>query len=185
MHGINERGKMKSIYVVISRTGTFLSKIIKHITGDRYTHAALSFDDDLSVMYSFGRKFAYFPFYGAFVKESPNFGVMKRFPGADIAVIKLSVSDEKFDEVKDYIVNMYAERKKYGYNYKGLFFARRGIYIHRENKFYCSEFVKDILERFGLVCEREFNDVVRPAEMLNLKNGRIVFRGKLSEFAKT
>lgn len=175
---------MKSIYVVISRTGTFLSKIIKRLTGDRYTHAALSFDGDLNIMYSFGRKFAYFPFYGAFVKESANFGTMKRFPYADIAVIELTLDDQKYEDVKNYITNMYANRKKYGYNYKGLFLAKRGIVVRRENRFYCSEFVKDILERFEIISDGELTDAVRPAEMLNIKCGKVVYRGKLCEFCK-
>ncbi len=175
---------MKNIYVVVSRTGTFISKIIKLLTGDRYTHAALSLENDLSVMYSFGRKFAYFPFYGTFVKESPNFGTMKRFPRADIAVIELTLDDTKYEEVKNYILDMYANRKKYGYNYKGLFLAKRGIVVRRENRFYCSEFVKDILERFDIVCKGELTDAVRPAEMLNIKGGRIVYSGTLCGYSK-
>lgn len=173
---------MKNIYVVISRTGTFLSKIIRRVTGDKYTHAALSLEGDLNVMYSFGRKFAYFPFYGAFVKESRNFGVMKRFPHADIAVIELTLEDDKYDEVKSYITEMYANRKNYGYNYKGLFLAKRGIVVRRENRFYCSEFVKDILERFNIVLKGELTEAVRPAEMLKLSEGRVIFTGKLCEF---
>ena len=38
---------MKYFYVVLCRTGTFLSKIISKATGDNFTHASISFDDKL------------------------------------------------------------------------------------------------------------------------------------------
>ena len=38
---------MKYFYVVLCRTGTFLSKIISKVTGDWFTHASISFDDKL------------------------------------------------------------------------------------------------------------------------------------------
>lgn len=174
---------MKNIYIVVSQTGSIVSRIIRWVTGDKYTHAAISFDEDLSEMYSFGRIYPNNPVIGGFVKESPAYGTMKKFRMADIVVIKLSVLEEKYREINEYIASMYAERKKYHYNYIGLFLARHGLHYKRTNYFYCSEFVKDLLERFHLIGDKEFGDVVRPIELLNLKEGEIVYQGKLCEFA--
>ena len=66
------------VYIVISQTGTILSRIIKFLTRKEYNHASISLKDDLSVMYSFGRKNPYNPFLGRFVEESPDFGTFKR-----------------------------------------------------------------------------------------------------------
>lgn len=176
---------MKNIYVIVSQTGSIVSRLIRFVTGDKYTHASISLDDDLNEMYSFGRIYPNNPVVGGFVKESPDYGAMKKFRMAEIVVIKLSVREEKYREVNEYIAAMYAERKKYHYNYIGLFLARRGLHYKRANYFYCSEFVKDMLERFGLVGQSEFGDVVRPIELLKLKEGEIIYRGKLCEFAGT
>ena len=64
---------MKACYVVLCRTGTILSRAIGKLTGDWYTHASISFDDNLCSMYSFGRLWSYNPWIGGFVKESTEF----------------------------------------------------------------------------------------------------------------
>lgn len=69
----------KQLYIVISQTGTLLSRILKQITGAEYNHASISLSRDLERMYSFGRRHPYNPFWGGFVIESPRTGTFKRF----------------------------------------------------------------------------------------------------------
>ena len=176
---------MKAFYVVLSRTGTILSRIISKLTGDWYTHASISLDNDLNTMYSFGRLWAYNPWIGGFVKESVKYGTMRRFRDADTVVLRVSVSDDKYAALADYLTNMYAERKKYKYNYLGLFMSRWRVRARKSNHFYCSEFVNDCLERFGIIKQGEFGKVVRPMELLKLNQdgkGQIVYRGALCHF---
>ena len=56
----------KQLYIVISQTGTLLSRILKQITGAEYNHASISLSRDLERMYSFGRRHPYNPFWGGF-----------------------------------------------------------------------------------------------------------------------
>lgn len=174
---------MKNIYVVVSQTGSIISKIIRLVTGDRYTHVSISLEDDLSVMYSFGRKYTNIPFPGGFVREQRSCGALKKFRRAEIVVLSLSVADEQYEAINEYIVQMYARRKELHYNYTGLFLAKRGIHFHKENAYYCSEFVKELLEKFSLIEEGEFGEVARPVELLNLRKGTVIYRGRLCEFA--
>ncbi len=173
---------MKHIYVVVSQTGSIVSRIIRRVTGDQYTHASIALDKKLDAMYSFGRIHPNNPVIGGFVKESPNYGTMKKFRMANIVVIQLKVADEQFNGINDLINSMYASRKKYHYNYIGLFLAKYGLHFHRDNYFYCSEFIKELLERFHIVEKNEFSDVVRPADLLDVK-GEIIFQGKLCDYA--
>ena len=46
---------MKKIYIILTHTGTILSKIIKKYTKDEFSHVSISLDVDLKEMYSFGR----------------------------------------------------------------------------------------------------------------------------------
>lgn len=62
------------LYIVVSQTGTLLSRVLKLITGAQYNHVSLGLQPDLEYMYSFGRKNPYNPFYGGFVIESPKWG---------------------------------------------------------------------------------------------------------------
>ena len=70
-----------TVYIVISQTGTALSRVLKFITGAKYNHASISLVPDLSKMYSFGRVNPYNPVHGGFVVESPHYGTFKRFSG--------------------------------------------------------------------------------------------------------
>ena len=99
---------MKAFYVVLCRTGTILSRVISKITGDWYTHASISLDDDLLTMYSFGRLWSYNPWIGGFVKESIKYGTMRRFRNAETVVMRIEVCMEKYNEIKQYLTSMYS-----------------------------------------------------------------------------
>ena len=58
---------MKKIYIILTFTGTILSRIVRIYTRKEYSHVSISLDQDLTKMYSFGRLNAYNPFSGVFV----------------------------------------------------------------------------------------------------------------------
>ena len=90
----------KQLYIVISQTGTLLSRILKQITGAEYNHASISLSRDLERMYSFGRRHPYNPFWGGFVIESPRTGTFKRFSETKVLVLSVSVTEEQQDVYK-------------------------------------------------------------------------------------
>lgn len=59
----------KTIYIVLTDTGTLLSKAIGMYTRKDLNHASIAFDKELTEMYSFGRKQRHNPFVGGFVKR--------------------------------------------------------------------------------------------------------------------
>ena len=91
---------MRSIYLVMSQTGSILSKTIKKVTGDEYNHISISLDDKLNCMYSFGRKYTYNPFIGVFVVESINKGAFLRFNKTKCKVIEVVLTEEQYDRFK-------------------------------------------------------------------------------------
>ena len=173
---------MKHIYVILSQTGTALSRIIRAFTGDALGHASLSFHDDFHIMYSFGRRKPNNPFLGGFVKESPSFGTFRRFKNTYSEIFAFEVDDDTYYAMLAYVEEMYQERKKYHYNYKGLFLAPLGIAHHQLHHFYCSEFVAKILTKFGVAREDQFGDIIRPMDLYALPGSLPVYAGKLSKF---
>ena len=91
------------IYIVMSQTGTILSRILKRITGADYNHVSLGISKELDVMYSFGRKNPYYPFWGGFVEESKRFGTFKRFYKTEALVLELNVGNKK-DDISKFIL---------------------------------------------------------------------------------
>ena len=70
---------MKRIYIILTYTGTILSRIIKYYTKDEFSHVSIALDSELRHMYSFGRLNPYNPFWAGFVHERINSGTFKRF----------------------------------------------------------------------------------------------------------
>lgn len=173
---------MKHLYVILSQTGTALNRVITAVTKEGLGHASLSFQDDLHIMYSFGRRRPNNPFLGGFVKESPDFGTFRRFKKTYAEVFAFEVEDETYYAMLAYVENMYREREKYHYNYKGLFLASFGIPHEQNLCYYCSEFVAKMLVKFGIVPEDTFSGIIRPMDLYALPGAIPVYAGKLSAF---
>ena len=102
---------MKQIYIILTHTGTTLSKIIKSFTKDEFSHVSISLDINLEKMYSFGRTNPYNPFWGGFVHESVNSGTFKRFKRTKALIYSLEVTDKQY-EVIDRLINHMKSYKK-------------------------------------------------------------------------
>ena len=92
---------MKKIYIVLTHTGTILSKIIKYWTKDEFSHVSIALDEDLKEMYSFGRLHPYNPIIGGFVHEKINKGTFKRFYKTKASIYSIEVEDNQFNNLKN------------------------------------------------------------------------------------
>lgn len=171
----------KNIYIVISQSGSFPSRFLKLFTRAKYNHISISLDKNCDEMYSFGRKYAYYPFWGGFVCESVKFGLFKRFPNSKIIVLKTEIDEDKFENLSKKILTMKQEKDKYSYNYFGLLLAIFKKEHRFKNKFYCSEFIKYILEDFKVLNSSDLTEVFQPIHFLNLPFERI-YSGTLMEY---
>ncbi len=173
------------VYIVVTQTGTVLSRLLKIITHADYNHVSLSADPSLGILYSFGRKNPYNPFWGGFVMESPHFGTFKRFSGTEAVVLALPVTPEMRLAMEDRLKEMYENRREYRYDTLGLLLAWIKILYVRQNTYYCSSFVRDFLWEFGLAKDFSFSRFPKPVEFLDLPDGTVIYRGKLRSFEET
>ncbi len=173
---------MKDVYIVLSQTGTALSRVLKLITGAQYNHSSISLDGTMRELYAFGRVNPMNPVIGGFVKESRIGGTFRRFPETKIIVLKRTVSDELYSEMHRYLESMYIRRQEYKYNYFGLFFAAARIHFEQNKHFYCSEFVKYMLLRFGMKEAETLPPIVKPVDFLNLYGWEVVYAGKMQSY---
>lgn len=173
----------RCIYIVISQTGTVLSRVLKIITGAEYNHVSIGLNDDLHLMYSFGRKNPYNPFYGGFVLESPDFGTFKRFSNTKVKIIKLEIDESKYKAISKQMKYMSENSNKYGYNYIGLYLAWFKIVLKFNNRYYCSEFVKDILVKHGIEGNDLLGNIPQPIHFLDLPNADLIYSGKLKDYS--
>lgn len=172
----------RQIYIVVSQTGTILSRVLKLFTGAQYNHVSLSLTRNLDTMYSFGRRWAYNPFLGGMVKESPHHGTFKRFHKTEAVVLAIPVDEKLYKEMMNYLEEMYLDKENYHYNYLGLVLAAIKIHYHPTNRYYCSSFVKDVLVHFKLIGPDEMLEIVQPIHFMELFGEKKIYSGRLQMY---
>ena len=170
---------MKKIYIILTYTGTILSKIVKIYTKKEYSHVSISLDEELTQMYSFGRLNPYNPFSGGFVKEGIDVGTFKRFKKTKTKIYSLEISEEKYEQLESIIENMKKEKKLYKFNIIGLLGVALNVKIKREKYFYCAEFVKYVLEESNVI---KLPELVKPEDFEKLDNIDEIYKGVLREY---
>lgn len=172
---------MKKVYIVLSQTGTLLSRLIRLKTGAEYAHSSIALDENLRKMYSFGRLYPYIAFIGGFVRESKYFGTFRRFKKTQVSIFEIDVTDKQYEEISNNINFIKYNKKNYRFNILGLFLAGINKKNDRENTFYCAEFVKYILTKSG-VDVSYLPDVIKPEDFKKLENATLIYKGYLKEY---
>ncbi len=167
-----------SLYVVLTRTNTVISKVVQLVKKDEYTHAAISLDEELNYMYSFGRKYSYYPFIGRFKQEDINKGLYKIHRNLPIIIMEVEVSKQQYENAKQLLDHFISNSNQYKYNYWGLLHSLMNKSAFYDNRFLCSEFVYYILKESGIIDLKIPRNLVRPQSLLNLE-GRIIYQGSI------
>lgn len=169
---------MEKIYIVLTHTGTLLSRIIKSFTKDEFSHVSISLDIHLKQMYSFGRLHTYNPFWGGFVHEYINKGTFKRFFNTKAKVYSIEITQEQYEDVKNAIEKI--EKQNYKFNIIGLFAVGFHKKIGSNNSFYCAEFVKYVIEKANI--KNNLPEIVKPEDFKNLENINEIYNGFLRKY---
>lgn len=172
---------MKKIYIVLTYTGTFLSKIIKIYTRKEYSHVSIALDSKLNQMYSFGRLNPYTPIFAGFVHEKIDEGTFKRFKKTKCKVYSLEIDENQYNKLESIIKEIQQNKNTYRFNFIGLLSAALNVKIRRERHFYCAEFVKYALEQSQVL---KLPEVVKPADYENVQAMKEIYRGLLQEYKR-
>ena len=174
---------MKEIYIVVTHTGTVLSRIIKNYTQDEFSHVSISLDKELKEMYSFGRLNPYNPFWGGFVQEGINFGTFKRFRKTVCKIYSLKITEEQYNNVRGMIEYIKSSKQLHKFNVIGLFAVGFNKRISFENSFYCAEFVKYVLDKSGI--ENNLPELIKPEDFKNIQGLNEIYSGRLRKYQIT
>ena len=173
---------MQKIYIILTHTGTLLSRIIKKWTKDEFSHISIALDEELEQMYSFGRLHPYNPFWGGLVREGIHIGTFKRFKKTETLIYSLYTTQEQYSMIKNEIKRMEENKKEYRFNVLGLIAVGFHKKFQPKHSFYCAEFVKYILEFAGI--KTNLPQIVKPEDFKNVQNYTVVYKGKLKKYNK-
>jgi hypothetical protein len=170
------------IYLVFSKTGTWLSRALRLFIKSKYVHASISLDSSLKSMYSFGRIHADNPFSGGFVEENFSFGIFKKNKNCECIVYRIRITQQQYDILVNELSRFLAARESFRYNFFGLFTAGMKISMKREKYYFCSQFVSELLIKSNILSSQNPPEFIRPTDLLCIETKEKVFEGFTWEY---
>ena len=172
---------MKTIYILLTRSGTLLSKLVYAATGASYTHASMAFDAELSCLYSSTRKNGYTMFPAGPSKEYLNKGVFRLRDDAPCVLYALEVSDEAYVRALRRTEEFMRHSEEYSFNILGLILCALHIRWQRRRHYFCSQFVSEVLEKSGAVDLPKDSTLMHPSDYTTLPGLECLYTGPLRE----
>ena len=173
---------LKSIYILLTRSNTIVSRLIRYTTSEKFTHVSISLDEDLTQMYSFARKHDRLPLPAGLKQERVDLGFYARHPDIPYALYELQVDDEVWHGIKKDIDSMICNVDEYHYSLLGLIMCGFGVDYRRERYYFCSQFVAMLLNRNNAVKLPKSETLMHPSDYLLLPELKLVHSGVMGEF---
>ena len=172
---------MKSIFILLTKSDTNVSKLIKLITSDTYTHVSISFHEDLQPLYSFSRKYVHSPLPAGLRTEPLDKGFYKKYDYIPCALYELKVEDDVYDAAKSEVEQMMKEASTYRFNVLGLILFKLNIPLYRNRQYFCSEFVSEILSKCCALELPKDTSLIRPNDYTKFDEMLCRFEGRLNQ----
>lgn len=173
---------MKNIYIILTQSGTGVSKTLKFITKDTYNHASIALDSTLQEFYSFGRKKVNNPLNGGFIIETPFTAVFAKYSNTPCMVLELPLSNEQYNDMEELINTFIKNKENFKYAFLGLFLTDTFLNLSNPNKFFCSQFVAHVLNKVGIKTAKKPIHI-HPIDFLKLNNVKIIYEGILQKYS--
>ena len=167
----------KTVYILLTRSGTWFSRLIHLVTDDCYTHASLGLDGPAGPFYSFARRYKHFALPAGLVQERvPAVHNGRQTP---CCLYALKVPHPTYLRLRRRLQKMYAHREEYHYNLLGIVSCLFHRPLSRKRHYFCSQFAADLLEQCGAVELEKSPGLTRPSDFCRLPCLQTVYHGEL------
>lgn len=177
----NTTNNTTNIYILLTDTGTWFTRLIKVFTRAEMNHASIALDPDLAEVYSFGRKRPRNPFIGGFVKEDMASDL---FEGASCAVYGYTVDKETYERIRRRIQEFERNKQRYSYNLLGLFGVLLRTRIPRKDAYFCTQFVASVLMENGVAICSKPPELTTPTDFERAPALKRLYSGSLRQYRK-
>jgi hypothetical protein len=181
MTNVADTGK---IYIVLTRTQTWVARAIRMITGEPYSHVSLSFDGELNTLYSFARRQIRNPLNAGFIEEHLETGIFGLDSHVDCEIYCLHIPKEGYDRIRNLIEELLCNKEDYGYNFLGLFTAALNYPYSSPKKFFCSQFVAWALGVAGIELMPKTYALMRPENFRQCLDAYRIYEGHLGAYVQ-
>ena len=170
---------MRNIYILLTRSGTILSRLIGLTTAEDYTHVSIGLDEDRCHFYSFGRRNPNHPLPAGLIREELADGFFALHPDMPCALYRLSVNRETYAALQRQLEAMMIEADRYHYNLLGLICCLLAIPHSRSNHFFCSQFVGTLLKESGYPSLPRHASLLHPCDFAALPDAELCYSGRI------
>ena len=169
----------RTVYILLTRSDTWFSRLIHLATDDCYTHASIGLDGADGPFYSFARKYEHFALPAGLVEEAVGPCVRAERQQTPCCLYALNVPAPVYEQLRCKLKGMYAKRDLYHYNLLGALSCYFNHPLSREYHYFCSQFAASLLEGCGAVELGKNPGLIRPADFCRMERFRPVYQGAL------
>ena len=166
----------KYIYVLLLRYPDTFSKIFRFISRCRFNHASIGVSESDGIFYSYVTK--------GFRKELPIEHPTFKQKEVPCKLYRVEVSDEIHGVTKATLKDHAKQAHNYKYNNLGLALCLLHVVYPFRNKFFCSQFVSEILADMKAVPLEKHCSLYLPDDFENMKGLDLCFSGYLSQLVR-
>lgn len=163
---------LKPVYVVLTEGKRLISRAIKMVTKDIYSHVSISFDHTLKKMYSYGIDGSPNGIKGGFNEEN-----IDRIPiGSRIRVYAFFLKPDDYKTMTNMVMDLQNKVLQTRYSYKNLFTYLFNIPYNNDLNMVCSQFVDRCLKLCGIDLTHKDSSLVSPHDIKAvMKDNRSIY----------
>lgn len=149
---------MERTTILLTKYSGWFGRFICAISKNGYSHASISIDDAEEIFYSFN--------YKGFVIEKPKKYIpRKRMPGS--VCIRMQVPEETYMLIEEEISQFLARKEQYIYSRWGMILCLLHIPHKFKDRYFCSQFVAEVLLRAGAVELKKKESLYLPGQLID------------------
>lgn len=171
----------QKVYIYLTDSGTFPGWLVKQVTRYPYSHVMLSLRGDGTELHSFGRRSVHNFLNGGFVTENWDGAFFSHFAKTRCAVYELPLTQAQYAAVGRELETFISRREQLRYDFAGCFLRLVGNGTVFADRYTCSHFVAEILQRAGVCTFPKGTVFVRPADIASVPNVRRIYEGRLQK----
>ena len=163
---------LKPVFVVLTEGKRLISKAIKAVTKDIYSHVSISFDPTLKKMYSYGIDGNPNGIKGGFNEEN-----IDKIPlGSRIRVYAFFLKPEDYKIITNMVIDLQNKVLQTRYSYKNLFTYLFNIPYNNDLNMVCSQFVDRCLKLCDIDLTHKDSSLVSPHDIKTvMKENRSIY----------
>ena len=135
------------VFIILQHSGALLGKIVKAVTKDEFSHACISFNPELTPIYSFGIKdnSLFKGGHGLVIQQDGPQNMFYKEREVYYSVYVMYVNKKSYDQMQKRLNDEVIQKDKWKFDIKHLITTQFGIPSEKSKKFFCSRFVAEII----------------------------------------